>query len=82
MKLEESVLFTKVEDDEFDSYFVDFGNDSIGAAHLSSLILVNVMGVPESDLLEYSTSDYNETLPPNNSENGSRCFIATATMGS
>jgi len=83
MELEESALFTKIDDDEkFYSYFVDFGNDSIGAAHLSSIILVNVMGVPESDLLEYSTSDYNETLPPNNSENGSWCFIATATMGS
>jgi len=84
LKLEESALFTKMPqvEDGCDDYVIDFGNDAVGAAYLASLILEKVTGIPNSSVLSYSTSDYQAEPSPSNSENGSWCFIATATMGS
>ena len=78
LKLEESGLFTRVQEDEFNTHVIDFGNDPIGAAYLASIILGRVMGVAKSSTLTYNTRDFTSSNP----ENGSWCFIATATMGS
>ena len=78
LNLNESALFTRVQDDEFNTHVIDFGNDPIGTAYLASIILGRVMGVPNSATLKYSTSDFSSS----SSEDGSWCFIATATMGS
>ena len=82
LKLEESALFTRVQGDEFNSYVIDFGNDPVGTAYLASIILERVMGITKSSTLTYTTSDFNDVPSSSNSESGSWCFIATATMGS
>jgi len=81
--IDESKLFHTSYDNtiECHDFAIDFGNDSIGAAYLSSLYLIKQEGLNKTSMLKYATSDYN--LQQSNQPTGSSgCFIATATMGS
>jgi len=57
-------------------YAIDYGNDSVGAAYLSSKLLQTLFYCAQSDALTFNTSDYSNT----DTKSGG-CFIATATMG-
>ena len=76
----EHKLFSVSISDDFIDCAIDYGNDSEGAAYLSSRILQTVYNCLPSDNLTYKTSNYNEETSASK-ESGS-CFIATATMGS
>lgn len=80
--MEEHKLFTissANSSDGFQDYAIDYGNDSIGAAFLSSKILLTVYSCVQSDALTFNTSDYNVQSADSNASGS--CFIATATMG-
>lgn len=75
----EHKLFSVSISDDIIDCAIDYGNDSEGAAYLSSRILQTVYNCLPSDNLTYKTSNYNEETSA--SKEGGRCFIATATMG-
>ena len=80
--MEEHKLFTISSanaSDGIQDYAIDYGNDSIGAAFLSSKILLTVYSCVQSDALTFNTSDYNVDDADSNASGS--CFIATATMG-
>jgi hypothetical protein len=83
MGMEESKLFHTSYDStiECHDFVLDFGDDSIGAAYLSSLYLIKQEGLNKTSMLKYDTSDFN-LKQSNQSKGSSGCFIATATMGS
>ncbi len=58
-QMEESVLFTSVEEDQdLLSKTLDFGNDSTGAAYLVSKLLIEFFGVSKTAQINAPTEDY------------------------